>query len=223
MTLERGTLAFRALPALPAPLAQMAGAAVGRFVHVSGGIEKPDAITASARHYRLDLDAIDKGWQTMPPIPGTGRILAIAAADSDAFYVLGGCSLAPGRFDHPSRTYLRDAWRFSAGSWTRLADLPTALAAAASPAPAFDRSVYVISGDDGSQIDLPSPAEHQGFSSAVLRYDTVANVWHEAGHLGLPSPVTLPTAPWKGGFVCFNGEVRPGVRTAQVFLFRRAR
>jgi N-acetylneuraminic acid mutarotase len=223
MTLERGILAFRALPALPTPLAQMAGAAVGRFVHVSGGIEKPDAIAATARHYRLDLDAIERGWQKMPTIPASGRILAIAAADGEGFYVFGGCSLAPDRANHPSRTYLRDAWRFSAGTWTRLADLPTALAAAASPAPVFDHSVYVISGDDGTQIGLPSPADHQGFSRAVLRYDTVANVWHQAGHLELPAPVTLPTAPWKNGFVCFNGEIRPGVRTTQVFLFRRPR
>lgn len=223
LTLERGTLAFRALPELPTPLAQMAGAAVGRFVHVSGGIEKPDAITASSRHYRLDLDAIEKGWQAMPPIPAPHRILAVAAADGDAFYVLGGCSLAPDRAGHPSRTYLRDAWRFSPGTWTRLADLPTAVAAAASPAPVFDHSLYVISGDDGTQIDLPSPADHKGFSSAVLRYDMIANVWHQAGHLGLPAPVTLPTAPWKEGFVCVNGEVRPGVRTTQVFLFRRPR
>jgi N-acetylneuraminic acid mutarotase len=223
MTLERGTLAFRPLPALPTPLAQMAGAAVGRFVHVSGGIERPDAISASARQYRLDLDAIEKGWQAMPPMPAPGRILAIAASDGDAFYVFGGCSLAPDRANRPSRTYLRDAWRFSAGAWTRLADLPTTLAAAASPAPVFDRSVYVISGDDGTQIDLPSPADHKGFSRAVLRYDTITNVWHQAGQLELPAAVTLPTAPWKDGFVCFNGEVRPGVRTTQVFLLHRAR
>jgi hypothetical protein len=35
--------------------------------------------------------------------------------------------------------------------------------------------------------------------------------------------VTLPTAPWKNGFVFFNGEVRPGVRTARVFLFTPGR
>lgn len=82
------------------------------------------------------------------------------AGSGDVFYVFGGCSLAPDRASHPSRTYLRDAWRFSAGTWTRLADLPTALAAAGSPAPVFDHSVYVISGDEGTQIGLPSPADH---------------------------------------------------------------
>ena len=33
------------------------------------------------------------------------------------------------------------------------------------------------------------------------------------------SPVTVPTAPWQDGFIFFNGEVRPGIRTTQVFLF----
>ena len=218
MRLDHGTLAFRSLPPLPAPLAQMAGAVVGRNVHVSGGIERPDAVTASARHYRLDLEAIQEGWQEMTPLPAPGRILATAAAAGDAFYLIGGCSLAPDSANKPSRTYLRDAWRFAAGTWTRLADLPRALAAAATPAPVFADSLYVISGDDGAQTSLASPADHKGFTNNILRYDTAKDVWRDAGRLGVPPPVTLSTAPWRNGFVFFNGEVRPGVRTTQVFL-----
>jgi len=223
MTLQQGTLAFRVLPALPAPLAQMAGAVVGRHVHLSGGIEKPDALTASARHYRLELDAMEKGWQEMPQLPAAGRILATAAGIDEAFYLLGGCSLTPDAAGKPLRTYLRDAWKFSGDRWMRIADLPRASAAAASPAPIFDRSVFVIAGDDGTQSVLTSPADHTGFTSDILRYDTIRNVWQPAGDLGAPAPVTLPTAPWRNGFVLFNGEVRPGVRTTQVVLFFPAR
>jgi N-acetylneuraminate epimerase len=218
MTLDDGQLSFRALPGLPAPLAQMAGAVVGRHVHVSGGMETPEATSASARHYRLELDAMEKGWQDMPQLPAPGRILATAAGIGDGFYLLAGCSLAPDAAGKPSRTYLRDAWRFSAGRWMRLADLPRASAAAASPAPVLDRSLFVISGDDGTQSGLASPADHRGFTSDILRYDTTRDAWHHAGQLAVPAPVTLPTAPWRDGFVFFNGEVRPGVRTTQVFL-----
>jgi N-acetylneuraminate epimerase len=76
-----------------------------------------------------------------------------------------------------------------------------------------------ISGDDGLQTGLPSPAAHQGFTKGILRYDLDRDAWSTAGQLDLPPPVTLPTAPWKDGFVLFNGEVKPGVRTPQVFLF----
>lgn len=222
MTQRGEAISFRALPSLPAPLAQLAGALVGRAVHVVGGIERPDATSASARHYRLRLDSIEKGWDELPALPAPGRILATAAAIGDAFFVLGGCALAADSAGKPMRTYLRDAWKFSAGRWTRLPDMPRASAAAASPAPTTDGSLFVISGDDGTQTGLASPVQHRGFSSDILRYDPLTNSWHHAGTLGAPAPVTLPTAPWEDGFVLFNGEVRPGVRTPQVFLFRPA-
>jgi N-acetylneuraminate epimerase len=217
MTLDGGRPSFRALPALPVPLAQMAGAVVGRDVHVAGGIEKPDATTASARHWRLDLDAVAIGWQAMPALPAPGRILATAAAIGDSFYLVGGCSLAADTAGRPARTYLRDAWRFSGGRWTRLADLPRASAAAASPAPVAADRLFVVSGDDGAQSGSASPANHAGFTREILRYETTEDRWSRAGTLSVPAPVTVPTAPWQDGFIFFSGELRPGVRTPQVF------
>jgi len=223
MTQDAGRLSFRALPALPVPLAQMAGAVVGRHVHVAGGIETPGATTASSGHWRLELDAIEKGWHAMPALPAPGRILATAAAVGDTFYLLGGCSLAADAAGTPTRTYLRDAWRFSGGTWVRLADLPRASAAAASAAPVADRSLFIVSGDDGTQSGAASYANHRGFARDILRYETATDTWSRAGVLSVPAPVTVPTAPWRDGFIFFNGEVRPGIRTTQVFLFRPGR
>jgi N-acetylneuraminic acid mutarotase len=219
MTLDRGgRLAFRELPSLPAPLAQMAGALVGRHVHVAGGIETPDATAASAGHWRLDLDATDRGWQPLAPLPAAGRILPTAAAIDGAFYLVGGCSLAADAVGRPARTYLREAWRFSAGAWTRLPDLPRAATGAASPAPVADGSLFVVSGDDGPRIAV-APADHPGFTGEILRYDPTPDTWSRAGALNMPAPVTLPTVPWQDGFILVSGEVRPGVRTRQVLKF----
>ncbi len=219
LTLADGKPAFKALPDLPVPLAQMAGALVGQKIHVCGGIEKPDSTSATAAHWTFDLTARDRGWESAPPLPSTGRMLATAAAIGDAFILAGGCSLAPDAAGKPVRTYLREAWKFADGKWTRLADLPRAAVAAASPAPVRGRSLFVVSGDDGLQTGLPTPAAHQGFTKEILRYDLDRNAWSTAGQLDLPAPVTLPTAPWQDGFVLFNGEVKPGVRTPQVLLF----
>jgi N-acetylneuraminic acid mutarotase len=218
MTVDASRLSFRDLAALPMPLAQMAGAVVGRTVHVAGGIEKPEATTASSNHWQLDLDAIEKGWQARPSLPARGRILATAAAVDDAFYLLGGCSLAADIGGKPARTYLREAWKFSGGAWVRLADLPRASAAAASPAPVSHRHLFIVSGDDGAQSGI-APDSHRGFTREILRYDTTTDTWSRAGMLSVPAPVTVPTAPWKDAVIFFNGEVRPGVRTSRVFLF----
>lgn len=214
-----GKPSFRALPELPAGIAQMSGALVGRRIHLCGGIEKADATRAINVHRMLDLDALDKGWQTLPELPAAGRILATAAVVDDAFYFMAGCSLAPDAAGKPVRTQLRDAWKFADGRWTQVADLPTVLVASGSPAPVAGNSVFLVSGDDGSQAGLASPGDHTGFSKNVLRYDAGSDRWSSAGELTVPPPVTVAVAPWKNEFIFFNGEVKPGVRTPQVFSF----
>ncbi len=214
-----GQAQFRPLPPLATGLAQMSGALVGRRIHLCGGIETPDATTATNAHWMLDLDASDKGWQALPALPAAGRMLATAAAVDGAFFCLAGCSLAADAAGKPVRSYLRDAWKFSAGRWLRLADLPHPLVAAASPAPVAGAAVFVVSGDDGSQAGLTSPTTHSGFSKEVLRYDTGRDTWSVAGELSVAPPVCVAVVPWQGDFIFFNGEVKPGLRTSQVFRF----
>lgn len=220
MTLDADANAsFQALPALPSPLAQMCGALVGRTVHLCGGISSPTATHALTDHWALDLDALEKGWSRAPALPAAGRILATAAACGNSFIVAGGCSLAPDAAGKPTRTYLIDAWRFANGTWTALDDLPRPAVAAASPAPTLGDAFFIVSGDDGAQTGLPSPAAHRGFTASVLRGDSDKGSWSAAGELQVPPPVTLPAVPWKDGFILVNGEVKPGVRTPQVILF----
>ena len=137
----------------------------------------------------------------------------------EAFILAGGCTLHPDAEGKPVRTYLHDAWKFSHGKWSQLADLPRAAVAAASPAPVAGDSFFVVSGDDGMQTGLASPADHKGFTQEILRYDAAHDRWTSDGQLDVPAPVTLAVAPWKDGSIFFNGEVKPGVRTPQVFLF----
>lgn len=217
-----GKPVFRSLPDLPEPLAQLCGAVVGRSVHVYGGITRPDATEASRFHFALDLDSPDPGWKRLPELPAAGRILATAAEVGGAFLVTGGCALAPDAAGKPARTYLKETWSYKDGKWTRLADLPRAAVAAASPAPVANGCLFVISGDDGMQAGLASPIEHKGFSRTILRFDPAADRWTTDGELSVPAPVTLPSVPWKDGFILFNGEVRPGVRTPQVLLYHPA-
>lgn len=214
-----GSPSFHPLPELPVCLAQMSGALVGRIIHLCGGIDRCDATQATNAHWMLDLYALENGWVKAPVLPAAGRILAAAAALDGAFHLMGGCSLVPNAHEKPSRTLLRDAWKFSGGGWTRLADLPHVLAAPASPEPVAGKSIFLVSGDDGSQAALASPADHSGFSKRILRYDARENYWTSAAELTVPPPVTAAVTPWKGKFIFFNGEVRPGVRTPQVFAF----
>ncbi len=217
MTAVGSTVAFRALPSLPHSLAQMTGALVGRTLHIVGGIERPDSTSASAAHYAIDTDALARGWQPLPPLPGGGRILATSAAIDGALYVVGGCTLHAGPDGRAARTYRPDGWRYRDGRWTPIAPLPMPLAASASPAPVVDGRLLVVGGDAGRHVGV-SPGAHPGFSRRLLAYDPVSDRWHSSGDLSHDAPVTLPTAPWSGGHALVSGEVRPGVRTPRVLL-----
>jgi solute:Na+ symporter, SSS family len=216
----QGKLTIEPFPALPEPLANMAGTVLGNTVWIVGGTTSPNATTASNALLALDLDNLAGGWKNHAPLPGPGRILPVVGARSGAFFVFSGASLAPDAGGKAVRTYLRDAWRFDPrGGWTQVPDLPRAAVAAPSPALAVGGShLFVIGGDDGSHVDFEPKSQHPGFSREILAFDAVTKTWVAAGSLTETAnpPVTVPVVQWRGRFVIPSGEIRPAVRTAQV-------
>ncbi|MHC4503778.1 MAG: sodium:solute symporter family transporter, partial [Planctomycetota bacterium] len=104
------------LPALPRPLAFMAGASVGDTVYVCGGQEAMKG--AGATKSFLALDMSKKGskegfaWKELTSWPGPARVLPIVAAQSDGFtdrlYVFSGRNVQPGAETVP----LTDAYSY---------------------------------------------------------------------------------------------------------------
>lgn len=207
---------FAAWPALPKPLAQCAGALVGRTIYIAGGLERPDATQAQNVCYALDLDKLDAGWQTLPTCPGPERFLATAAALDGAFYLCGGARLVADAAGKTQREWLRDAWRYQPCSgWKRLADLPHPVVAAPTPATAVAGRVLVLGGDDGAQVSV-APTAHRGFPREVLAYDPASNTWSPAGEVPF-SLVTTTATTWQDRLVVPGGEARPGVRSPAVW------
>ncbi|MEQ1858343.1 MAG: galactose oxidase [Chthoniobacteraceae bacterium] len=215
-----GTLVRTPLPDLPLPCANACGALLGRTIYIAGGIQTPTSTSALRTFWALDLDAKELSWQALDPWPGAGRMLAVAAAFDGIFYLFSGAALHASSEGKPVRTFLRDAYRFTPGhGWERLADLPRSAVAAPSPAPAKDGRVLIFSGDDGANVTFEPVERHPGFPRNTLSYDTAANSWSTLD--GLPfSRVTAPVAEWRGRFVIPNGEVRPRVRTNEVWQFQ---
>jgi N-acetylneuraminate epimerase len=216
-----GQLLFDQLPPLPIPLANACGALVGDTLYIAGGLKKPDATQALKTVYRINLAASNPTWQEIEPIPGTGRMLSIAGSFDGAFWLIGGVELLVGTSGKAERCYLKDAFRFHPDKgWQRLADLPYPLAAAPSPAPADAAGFRILGGDDGSQLAVP-PHQHRGFNKNILRYDAKTNEWRIAGQLPA-APVTTPCVVWNGSCIIPSGEVRPGVRSSQVWSWTPA-
>jgi N-acetylneuraminate epimerase len=214
-----GKIKRTAAPSLPQPGAYASGAKLGNVIYVAGGTATPTATQALKTFWSLDLSKRDARWQELPAWPGRERMLSVAAAQGGAFYLFSGVSLSAAPDGSPQRTYLKDAYRYEPGEgWTRIADLPSPVVAAPTPAAAFGKTqILIFGGDDGSKAGFQPIKDHPGFSRRVLVYHTDSNQWTEAG-AGEAAHVTTALTEWRGGFVIPSGEVRPGVRSPAVWF-----
>ncbi len=218
---QNGAIVVKNLPALPIPVAFASGALLGETIYVAGGIETPDATNALQTFWSLDTSQAGSKWEKLEPWPGPARMLAVAAVQDGSFFLAGGTDLTAGPDGKPQRIYLRDAYRFTPGrGWRKIAEMPRAAVAAPSPAPALGQSHFlVIGGDDGTKVGFQPLQEHPGFTAEILAYHTITDTWAKMGTAAV-SRVTAPAVWWKNRVVVPSGEVRPGVRSAEVWTAR---
>lgn len=235
LSIADGSVTTRPMPPLPIPLANACGALVGEKVYVAGGQESPTGGTTS---HVLVLDvsqpADQQRWEELRPWPGRPRILAMAGASENAFFLFGGTDLVPSGKGSFEREYLSDAWRYDpASGWKRLAELPSPRAAAPSPLPYVDSKFLLLGGDDGELATQVGALKdhHPGFSATILAYDLGSDAWSIAGEMprepgsdfarrpdrSVMPPVTTGVVEWLSSYVIPTGEIRPGVRTPRVF------
>jgi N-acetylneuraminate epimerase len=215
-----GALTTEPLPPLPIALAGACGALAGGTLVVACGSETPGEQSATNRAFAIDLCAAAPAWRELPPLPGRPRFLAASAAADGRWFVLGGAALAPDASGTLARVPLREAWSYHPEQgWRQLADLPRPAVAAPSPAPWVNGRFWLISGDDGTRTGVAPAENHPGFPKTILAYDPARDHWTEAG--ATPAPrVTVPCVEWAGRFVIPSGEVRPGVRSPEIWTFR---
>ncbi len=224
LRLARGGLKTEMLPPLPRPMANGCGALLGNVLYVAGGIEEPNSTNTLRTFWALDLAAAAPAWRELKPWPGPGRMLSVAAVAGGDFYLISGASLSGDAEGKPVRSYLTDAYSYRPSSgWKRLADIPRPAVAAPSPAPVLQgERILVISGDDGTKLGFQPLDQHPGFAKDVLAYHTASNNWAKAGEAPR-TQVTVPAVLWHGRYVIPNGEIRPGVRTPDVWSFSASR
>jgi N-acetylneuraminic acid mutarotase len=219
LALTAGALTQEPLPPLPIALANAAGDLVSDTLYVCGGTAQPGEQSALNRFFALDLADSKARWRELEPCPGRPRILPVAAAVEGAFFLIGGAALEA-RAGAVRRVYLNEVWRYRSGEgWRRLADVPQPCAAAASPAPAWAARFYLVSGDNGGLAGFTPVAQHPGFPGSVFEYTPAQDRWRLVGQTPAPR-VTLPTVRWRDRWVLPSGEIRPGVRSPEVWTLR---
>jgi N-acetylneuraminic acid mutarotase len=217
LTYDGQELKTRDLPKLPEPCAYMNGGQIGDTIYLAGGIDKPDAVGTMRVFWSLDLKNLDAGWQELEPWPGRPRMLAVSAVHDGAFYYMSGVDLFPDAGGKPMRIYHRDSYRFKPGEgWTKLADIPTPIVAAPSPAMTAGDRIIVYGGDEGRLLGFKPMEKHPGFPKTIWAYDVKQNAWQMIGQPPF-IPVAVPLVKWKGGYVAASGEIRPAVRSREAW------
>ncbi|OQP60406.1 hypothetical protein A3860_34065 [Niastella vici] len=234
---QNGKVETENLPSLPAPIANACGVIIGSRLYIAGGIKEPTATQAATNFWMLDLAQPQRGWTTLEPWPGVGRMLAVAGTQEGAFYLLSGVALTRQSGDSVvHRTFLKDAYKYMPGKgWNRIADLPQSVAAA--PSPAFTTGqthMLVFGGDNGKYFEQNASLQqkHPGFSNEVWMYNSITDSWSTIGNIFTDkkadaesnplastwAPVTTTAVVWNGNLVLPGGEVRPGTRTNRVLM-----
>jgi N-acetylneuraminate epimerase len=216
-----GQFSIASLPDMPHPLANGAGVLKGSTLFVVGGQESPTSTNGLQSVFSLDLSNPIRGWQAIEPFPGVGRILSVCSATEDSIFVFGGVELLDSGSGVIQRRYLRDCYQYRVGEgWTRLPDLPHALAAGATPAPVRNGKIFLVGGDDGTQVGIVHD-QHKGFRRDVLQYDLATQRWENIGQTPAPR-VTLTTVEIGEHFIFPSGEMKPGIRSPQVWSWNPA-
>jgi N-acetylneuraminate epimerase len=211
---SNGAIVVDTRPDLPAAASNTAGALAGGTVYVAAGQSTPASLQALTTFWVLGPSK--SVWQALPAWPGTPRILPMAAAGPEAFYLVGGAELTGTAGPPVGRRFLKDVYRYRAGQgWDRLPDLPTQSSAGYAVMDGAD--LLVLGGNDGAYADSEFQIKdnHPGFSLAIFRLKPGAKAWQPAGKLP-SSLVTSGLVRWGDEVVIAGGEDRPGHRSSRV-------
>ena len=232
LRVEDGELARTDLPPTPLPTAFACGAIVGDIVYVVGGRESPDAPKALKTFWELDLSrsAGERQWCQLEPWPGRPRMLAVAGAQGDSFFLMSGVDIVQSDEEVTEWDYLRTGYAYSPrNGWRCTADLPWPVVAAPSPAPRLGQThLAIVGGDDGQSRTQGEPqSHHPGSRRDLLAYEPTTDTWTVMGEIptydGIRPPITTTTVPWEDGFLLPGGEVHPGVSSPQILKAQRRR
>jgi len=212
-------------PPLPKPCAFGAAALVGGVIYLAGGQSGQSLETAMTNFWALDLSKKEQPaefvWQELSSWPGSSRALNLTVHQHNGFndcvYVISGRRQEGS--DAQSVEFLKDVWEYTpaTGNWRKRTDAPRCVMAGTAIGQGQSH-IFVLGGADGSLFFKGDELkdEHPGFPKTALAYHTITDTWTSAGAIPR-NHVTTVAVEWDGAIIIPSGEVRPRVRSPQVW------
>ena len=209
------------VPPLPAPCAFGAATMIGNRVYLAGGQSDLNLSSAMNQLWSLDMEKFQTEkwqWEELTPCPGPTRALNLTVSQHNGFescvYVISGRRQTGDEFE-----FLKDVWEYapSTQQWRKRSDAPRSVMAGTGID--YGQShIFVLGGDDGEWFGRADELqdEHPGFIKQALAYHTITDTWTSAGTTPT-NQVTTIAVKFDGSIVVASGEVRPRVRTPNVY------
>ena len=226
------------LPDFPYAVTNAAAAYASGNIYVAGG-ETASGVTKG--FYVMHMDAATKGWQQLPDLPAaTSHTLLLAPVENkkvQLFLVGGRRKASTGVSELYREVYAFDQDK---NQWHQKRSLPYPISAGTGVAVGNDE-LFLFGGDKGEtfhQVELllseitheqdPRKKQeltdrknnlqvhHPGFSHELLVYRIHSDKWKRAGMLDFTIPVTTTACIRDHKIFIPGGEIRAGIRTAQV-------
>lgn len=231
-------LLFKDLPDLPAPISNASAVVIDHRVFIAGG-ETGSGV--SSQFISLDLNNTAAGWEQLAEIPHpVSHTVLIASNDNgrQTIYLCGGRKKnSNGISDLYSNVFMYDV---TSNHWQERTPLPYPLSAGTGIL--YDANSIILFGgdigtvfhktemliaaintenDEGKKQELIKEknklqSEHPGFSNEILLYNIKANAWNTIDSIPFATPVTTTAVKWKSCFIIPTGEIKAGVRSANI-------
>ena len=231
------TLQFENLPDLPTELTNAIAISIENKIYLAGGETVSEA---SKRFFTLDLEKRE-GWKELRQLPLAVSHAVLLSVDDSGIYLVGGRRKnSTGISELYSSLWFYDIYN---NQWSQRKSLPYALSAGTGYA--NGDKLFVFGGDNGetfTQVEKHIAAineeendsikqrlnekknhllaNHPGFSKNVLMYDTDSDEWSVIGSVPFDVPVTTTAVQWGKDIIIPSGEIRAGVRTANILRAR---
>lgn len=209
-------------PSLPKPCAFGSAALVNNVIYLIGGQSDQSLDSAMKNVWSLDLAQRENPtafrWVERSAFPGPSRALNItiganAGAESSVYVISGR------RQQDDTVQFLKDCWQFvpSRDKWYRRSDSPRCVMAGVGIADGSGR-LLILGGADGSLFHRSDELRdrHPGFPRESLAYDMTSDTWQSAGQLP-QNHVTTIAVQWERSIIIPSGEVRPRVRSPNIW------
>jgi solute:Na+ symporter, SSS family len=219
------TITSEKWPSLPEPCAHGQAVVIDQVIYLAGGQNNSTLASAMHNFWALDLSQQENPegfqWKVLPPWPGKGRAFNLTVAQhngyNDCVYVISGRQQ-----EGDTIQFLKDMWEFNptTTAWRPRSDAPRSVMAGTGIGSGHSH-IFVLGGADGSLFHTADALKdtHPGFPKEALSYHTITDTWTSAG----PMPanhVTTSALHWDDRIVIPSGEVRPRVRSPQIWSLK---